>query len=296
MRHRLRLVILLFVALFIVAIIIIIRKSNEIKNDNTADIIRINQREPLFRKFNAESAKYMIHEMFIDDAKWNSDKYPISQHFKEKYKSKYDINDDFTENNSIGANIEDVKNSIIRIRISCGLKDKSIDKNFVRYYYDCIVDNNGELYDLEYKFKVPYVYTVDEYWGESYERADGKSVAKTEADALSLIEYMVNPHKEGRAGAYYEYMSYDKLPLTNDCKIINKPDFDILGPLVFSYWYGDDSDIDYEIEISREEMYSKEGYPYLILEFEDYKKKYEVKYHVNDEYFFDYIEFVEVKD
>ena len=296
MRHRLRLVLLVFVLLFVVGIIYIIRKSNSISNDDTVEIIKKNQRDLLFREFNAESAKYMIHDMFIDDAKWNSDKYPISQHFKEKYQSKYDISDDFTVNNSIGADLEYANDKGIRIIVDCSLKDKSANKNYVRYHYDCIVDNNGELYDIEYKFKVPYVYTVDEYWGEGYERADGKSVANTEEGAMSLIEYMINPHKQGRAGAYYEYMTYDKLPLTENCKIINKPDFNILGPLVFSYWYGDDSDVDYEHEITKEERYSKDGYPYLIMEFENFTKKYEVKYHVNDEYFFDYIEFVEVKN
>lgn len=293
MRKTLRIIILFMILLIIIGIIYMFEKSKNIK-ESSLEIIKINQREPIFRTFNVESAKKMIHEMFIDDTKWNSDKYPISQHFKDKYKTKYDINKDFTDKNSIGADLEGSNEKTIRIEIDCSLKDKSIDKNFVRYYYDCIVDKNGELYDLEYKYKVPYVYVVDEYWGEGYERADGKSEAKTEYDALGLIEYMINPHKEGMAGMYYEDMTEEKLPFTENCKIINRPNLDILGEPNYSYWYGND-ELDDENEVDIKDRYSKDGFPYLIVEFDDFTKKYEVKYHVNDEYFFDYIEFVEVK-
>ncbi len=293
MRKILRLVLLLFI-LIIIGTIYIVKKSNNINNNNdrSSDIY---ERELIFRVFNEDSAKNMIHEMFIDDTKWNSDKYPISKHFKDKYKTKYDINKDFTDKNSIGAGLEYANEKGIRIVIDLSLKDKSIDKNFTRYYYDCIVDKNGELYDLEYKYKVPYIYVVDEYWGEGYERADGKSEAKTESAALGLIEFMINPHKEGMAGMYYEDMTEEKLPFTEDCKIINRPNLDILGEPNYSYWYGN-NEYDDESNVDIKDRYSKDGFPYLIVEFDDFTKKYEVKYHVNDENFFDYIEFVEVKD
>lgn len=295
MRKRLRLVLLFFILLIIIGIIYIIKKSNN-TNNSSVESSYMYERESIFRVFNEDSAKKMIHEMFIDDTKWNSDMYPISKHFKDKYKTKYDINKDFTDKNSIGANIECVKESGIRIRVSCGLKDKSIDKNFTRYYYDCIVDKNGELYDLEYKYKVPYVYVVDEYWGEGYERADGKSEAKTESAALGLIKFMINPHAVNPFGQCYdEDMTEENLPLADNCRIINRPNMSELGVPnnMGTYWYG----IDAQSEIDDyTQIYSKDGFPYLIVEFDDFTKKYEVKYHVNDENFFDYIEFVEVKN
>ena len=291
MKNRFRFLLLLFVALFVVLIICVI---NLIGRDNTEEIIRINEREPLFRVFNAESAKYMIYDMFIDDAKWNSDKYPISQHFKEKYKSKYDISDDFTENNSIGADLEYANDKGIRIIVDCSLKDKSANKNYVRYHYDCIVDNNGELYDLEYKFKVPYVYTIDEHLGKTYKRSDGKYDTK-EYPIYNLLAYIANKYVNDDFDFNpYEDFKYseEKMPYAENCRIINRPDLDVIGIPEFSYWYNSNWNEDY----NGNDIYSKDGFPYLVFEYDDHKIKYEVKYHVNDEYFFDYIEFVEVKN
>ena len=69
---------------------------------------------------------------------------------------------------------------------------------------------------------------------------------------------------------------------------------EILGEPNYSYWYGN-NEYDDENNVDIKDRYSKDGFPYLIVEFDDFTIKYEVKYHVNDEKFFDYIEFVEVE-
>ena len=291
MRKKLRLVVLFFILLLIISIIYIVKKSNNV-NNNSVESSEMYKREPIFRVFNEDSAKKMIHEMFIDDTKWNSDMYPISKHFKDKYKTKYDINKDFTDTNSIGAGLKYANEKGIRIEIDCSLKNKGIDRNFTRYYYDCIVDKKGELYDLEYKYKVPYVYVVDEHWGEGYERADGKIEADS-SYVYYLLAYIANKYvNDDFAWNPYEELAFseEKMPYAEDCKIINRPNIDELGVPNASYWYDSDLNEDYDGICA----YSKDGYPYLVFEYDDHKIKYEVKYHVNDENFFDYIEFVEV--
>lgn len=284
MRRSIKIVLSLFILFTILIIVIVYQKINKIGIDitqNNSSVEDVSKRPDWMKTLNSSNHGSIFYNLFQFESAWNDEKYPISKHFKEKFKTKKDVNDNFDIKEPVDANIESGEKQIV-----------SLFYDTTKYYYKYYINDLGELDDLEYIREVEY--KKDEYWGNSFLRLDGKIEADN-SFVYNLLAYIANKYvNDDFAWNPYEELAFseEKMPYADNCKIINRPNLEELGIPNASYWYDSDLNENYD----GTGAYSKDGYPYLIFEYDDHNIKYEVKYHVNDENFFDYIEFVEVKD
>ena len=284
MRRIIKIVLSLFILFTILVTAIIYQKINKTGIDitqNSSSIEDISKRPSWMKTFNDNNNASILQNIFDSESEWNDEKYPISKHFKEKFKTKKDVNDNFDIKEPVEARNESDEKHIV-----------SLFYDTTKYYYKYYVNDLGELDDLEYIRQVEYKKVKSkEIDGYELVRADDKIEAKTHPEIL--LAYIANKYvHDNFAYNPYEDFSEERMPYADNCKIINRPNLKELGIPNASYWYDSDLNENYD----GTGAYSKDGYPYLIFEYDDHNIKYEVKYHVNDENFFDYIEFVEVKD
>lgn len=213
----------------------------------------------------------------IGDSKyyWN-DKF-ISDNFYEKYKSAKDICPDSYNWTSVGAGKSKLKEKNV-VSINGMSKSYYSDEygcdiqQTTACFYDYIINEKNQLDDLIFISKKVY----PEIISITGERLDGKKEAKPDR-VSELLHYIANPYHDFDFYSTKNY-SEEAMPYSDICKIINRPNLDKLGIPDNSYdeKRGDDT--------------------YIIFEYPDWTVTWKVNYKVNDDLFFDYIEYIEANE
>lgn len=279
MKKKLFVVIPIVLIIFITTILILkLSNKNEkidIYKGPTED--ELSKRLEWMKEADNNNIHTIISNIFHSETIWNDDKYPISRHFKQKYKHRSDVNAKFKNNDRIEETIVLSNRQIF-----------TIFYDLIKYYYKYYINEYGELDDIEYIREVEYIKIKDELGFDDYIRADGKIEV---TDPWSFINFFTYPGTMTDSGFNFEGdISEFYTSLSNDYELINKPKLEEIGTPKNAYWMEYNSE-EGDIEV----MYLKDGNPYLIIEFyEGFIKKYEIRYHINDDNLFDYIEWIDV--
>lgn len=283
-----RKIILIIATCFVVFIILIgIKIYNSNLHNNISESVSVETKTQMkkYMTFNNENANSIIFSVFGFDENWNSDDYPISDNFKHKYYTKNDINAKFINATNVSAVVDIIRNDKIILNVG------SNNEPNINYYYECIVNDDGELDDLKYIRQVEYA----EYPGESgimeLQRKDRKIEAKNSNITELLLRYIACSKPNDITGDEFQYFSEERMPYSDICEVIGRPNKEEIGNPEFVY-FGDEHPMTGERKY--EDDKSPDGYPYLTFDYGDYIKKYEVIYKINDENFFDYIEYKRV--
>ena len=155
MRRIIKIVLSLFILFTILIIVIVCQRINKINTDVVQDKTNfedISKRPDWMKTFNDNNNASILQNIFDSESERNNEKYPISKHFKEKFKTKKDVNGNFDIKEPVEARNESDEKHIV-----------SLFYDNVKYYYKYYVNYLGELDDLEYIRQVEYKH--DNYWG-----------------------------------------------------------------------------------------------------------------------------------
>ena len=216
---------------------------------------------------------------------WNN--YALtSDNFRNKYKRAKDILpeiENFGEGiYGVGADSEYSEFYDRKVIVIDGVTKKYESEKFgsvyqvTYYYYDYIINDREQLDDLILLYKR----VGAEISEDTYERIDGK----VEADGnyrWDLLLFIANPYHKFSEKEYTEEM----MPYSENCKIINRPNLEDIGiPDVSREKWDDGGNVYIEFE------YWDKVFPYPTEPSKTYT--WEVKYKINTDYFFEYIEFI----
>lgn len=194
---------------------------------------------------------------------WNI--YPITQHFKDKFKNKYGIIPEMDNIRMVDGGRDTSKDNKLIPLVHCYWKDGYRNDGCIEtiYYFDYKVDENEQLDDLILLRKVDY--------GEFGERLDGKKDVDILNIGLHIYAYMF-PY-DTSIDTYYLL----KVPISDDCIVENKPDLNVPIEKIIRRDKNDNS-------------------VYMKFKYMDCNIILRVKYEINDDYQISYLNFNEISD
>lgn len=236
-------------------------------DDTTEEIIIINETEYIPKVADDGNTNLTITDILQknNDGKW--DKYPLSGNFRNKFKNRFDIINEVDNAKIITGGKNKDKDNRNAEKIILIWKDNYRNDNCFQtnYYFEYKINDKHELDDLILLRKVDY--------REDGERLDGKKEVNMDNIGGDIYMYLFP----------WDFIDYvhsndilDNKTISKNCVILNAPKKGC--PIESDVW-------DYYDNIVYMKFKYEDGYVY-----------WKVNYHINEDYQFDKIEFIQINE